>query len=184
MNSYEILCPVILIIFNVVSPFTSFLLWFLGFLLLFQDRVSLCSPGRPRTQKSTCVCLPSAGIKGRCAAPLPGTSFLLIHCFSFILNFKLFYLNSIRNTNVKFSFGLKINYWIFKYSQFFPRFYFILRQGLTARSPEYLKTCYVDQAGLKLRALPLYSILKVCTTAPSFKHFSCFYHWSQRTYFV
>jgi hypothetical protein len=34
----------------------------------FQDRVSLyspgCRPGWPRTQKSICLCLPSAGIKG------------------------------------------------------------------------------------------------------------------------
>jgi hypothetical protein len=36
----------------------------LFFSLLFQDRVSLCRPGWPRTQKSTCLCLPSAGIKG------------------------------------------------------------------------------------------------------------------------
>jgi hypothetical protein len=43
--------------------------------LFFQNRVSLCSPGYPRThsrpgwpqtQKSTCLCLPSAGIKGVC----------------------------------------------------------------------------------------------------------------------
>jgi hypothetical protein len=27
---------------------------------------SLCRPGWPRTQKSTCLCLPSAGIKGVC----------------------------------------------------------------------------------------------------------------------
>jgi hypothetical protein len=32
--------------------------------LVFWDRVSLCSPGWPGTQKSTCLCLPSAGIKG------------------------------------------------------------------------------------------------------------------------
>ena len=37
----------------------------------FQDRVSLCSHGCPsvgwpRTQKFTCLCLPSAGIKGVC----------------------------------------------------------------------------------------------------------------------
>jgi hypothetical protein len=33
---------------------------------------SLCRPGWPRTQKSTCLCLPSAGIKGvhhHCLAP-------------------------------------------------------------------------------------------------------------------
>jgi hypothetical protein len=29
---------------------------------------SLCRPGWPQTQKSTCLCLPSAGIKG-CQAP-------------------------------------------------------------------------------------------------------------------
>jgi hypothetical protein len=34
------------------------------FFLVFRDRVSLCSPGCPRTQKSACLCLPSAGIKG------------------------------------------------------------------------------------------------------------------------
>jgi hypothetical protein len=42
--------------------------------LFFRDRVSLCSPGcpgtclvdqaGPRTQRSACLCLPSAGIKG------------------------------------------------------------------------------------------------------------------------
>jgi hypothetical protein len=45
-------------------------------------QVSLCSPGCPgthsvgpgwpQTQKSTCLCLPSAGIKGVTRAPLPG----------------------------------------------------------------------------------------------------------------
>ena len=30
----------------------------------FRDRVSLCSPGCPQTQKSACLCLPSARIKG------------------------------------------------------------------------------------------------------------------------
>jgi hypothetical protein len=33
------------------------------FNLVFRDRVSLCIPGWPRTQKSACLCLPSAGIK-------------------------------------------------------------------------------------------------------------------------
>jgi hypothetical protein len=37
---------------------------FFLFCFVFQDRVSLCSPGCPQTQKSTCLCLPSGGIKG------------------------------------------------------------------------------------------------------------------------
>jgi hypothetical protein len=45
------------------------LFFFFFFFLVFRDRVSLCSnslcrPGWPQTQKSTCLCLPSAGIKG------------------------------------------------------------------------------------------------------------------------
>jgi hypothetical protein len=44
------------------------------FFLVFRDRISLyspgwnslCRPGWPRTQKSACLCLPSAGIKGVC----------------------------------------------------------------------------------------------------------------------
>jgi hypothetical protein len=35
-----------------------------GFFVCFRDRVSLCSPGCPRTQKPACLCLPNAGIKG------------------------------------------------------------------------------------------------------------------------
>jgi hypothetical protein len=46
--------------------------WKVAFLFFFwgergvQDRVSLFSPGWPQTQKSACLCLPSAGIKGVC----------------------------------------------------------------------------------------------------------------------
>jgi hypothetical protein len=43
--------------------FLFFLVWF-G--LVFRDRVSLYSPGCPGTQKSACLCLPSAGTKGVC----------------------------------------------------------------------------------------------------------------------
>jgi hypothetical protein len=38
---------------------------------------SLCRPGWPRTQKSACLCLPSAGIKGVCHH-LPAISLFLI----------------------------------------------------------------------------------------------------------
>jgi hypothetical protein len=47
--------------------------FFFFFFLIFQDMVSLCSFGCPGTHsvdhtglKSTCLCLPSAGIKGLC----------------------------------------------------------------------------------------------------------------------
>jgi hypothetical protein len=49
---------------------------FVGVVVVFQDRVSLCSPGcpgthsvdqaGPRTQRFACLCLSSAGIKGMC----------------------------------------------------------------------------------------------------------------------
>jgi hypothetical protein len=54
--------------------FISFHFISFHFILVFRDRISLCSsgcpgnslcrPDWPRTQKSTCLCLPSAGIKG------------------------------------------------------------------------------------------------------------------------
>jgi hypothetical protein len=49
--------------YGTISPvfFSFFFFWFFFF---FRDRVSLYSPGCPGTQKSTCLCLPSAGIKG------------------------------------------------------------------------------------------------------------------------
>jgi hypothetical protein len=52
-------------------------------LFVFWDRISLCSPGCPgtlcrpgwpRTQKSSCLCLSSAGIKALIKPPLPGSS--------------------------------------------------------------------------------------------------------------
>jgi hypothetical protein len=58
------------------TPFIIYYFFFFFFFLVFQDRVSLYSPGCPgthnslgrpgwaRTQKSACLCLPSAGIKG------------------------------------------------------------------------------------------------------------------------
>jgi hypothetical protein len=47
---------------------------------------SLCGPGWPQTQRSACLCLPSAGIKGRCH-----------HCLAtlFFLRKRLFYLTQI-----------------------------------------------------------------------------------------
>jgi hypothetical protein len=48
----------------------------------FQDRVSLFSPGCPGTQKSACLCFPSAGIKG-----------LHHHCLAFLKKKKFFQVN-------------------------------------------------------------------------------------------
>ena len=64
----------------------------LCFVLFFpRDRVSLCSPGCPGTQKSACLCLPSAVIKGVCHH-CPAR--LLLHsaprnaaCISWLVNF-------------------------------------------------------------------------------------------------
>jgi hypothetical protein len=54
---------------------------------------SLCRPGWPRTQKSTCfcLCLPSAGIKGMCHHCL-ALSFLFFSFLFFSFLFFLFYL--------------------------------------------------------------------------------------------
>jgi hypothetical protein len=38
----------------------------LGVFFFFFSWNSFCRPGWPRTQKSACLCLPSAGIKGMC----------------------------------------------------------------------------------------------------------------------
>ena len=37
-----------------------------GFLCVALAVLALCRPGWPRTQKSTCLCIPSAGIRGVC----------------------------------------------------------------------------------------------------------------------
>ena len=50
---------------NFTEVFLFFFFLVFGFwFLVFGDRVSLYSPGCPRIQKSACLCLPSAGIKG------------------------------------------------------------------------------------------------------------------------
>ena len=67
----------------------GFLLWlvflffcFLFFCFFFWDRVSLCSLGCPRTQKSAYLCLPSAGLKA--CATTPGLQVdilkVVLHC--------------------------------------------------------------------------------------------------------
>ena len=91
------------------------------FFFFFWDRVSLCNPGcpgthsvdRPQTQKPTCLCLPSAGIKGMChhhPALLFFFSFLLMSCDSvglptYLLNkylLRIFWLHSsIAENNVE-----------------------------------------------------------------------------------
>jgi hypothetical protein len=64
--------------------FLSFLFFFFLFFCFFLGggcRVSLyssgCRPGWPRTQKSACLCLPSAGIKGVRHYAWPSCSFLI-----------------------------------------------------------------------------------------------------------
>ena len=53
-----------------VCTTSTWLVWFLSrvfccfVVVVFRDRVSLCS--WPQTQKSACLCLPTAGIKGMC----------------------------------------------------------------------------------------------------------------------
>jgi hypothetical protein len=41
-----------------------YLMKFSLFCFVFRDNVSLYNPGCPGTQKSACLCLPTAGIKG------------------------------------------------------------------------------------------------------------------------
>ena len=45
---------------------------------------SLCRPGWPQTQKSACLCLPSAGIKGVCHHARPSVHFLIFTVVVFI----------------------------------------------------------------------------------------------------
>jgi hypothetical protein len=71
----------------VLYPRAYFYLFIYSFILVFQDRVplypvppwlswnSLCRPGWPLNQKSACLCLPSAGIKGVCHHAWPRAYF-------------------------------------------------------------------------------------------------------------
>jgi hypothetical protein len=83
-----------------VCPYFILIFWFFVclfvFVFVFRDRVSLCSPGCPgthfidQTQKSACLCLPSARIKGmrhHCPAILI-FKILLIFCKSLKMNIK------------------------------------------------------------------------------------------------
>jgi hypothetical protein len=49
---------------------------------------SFCRPGWPQTQKSACLCLPSAGIKGMCHH---ARLFFFFFCLFVFLFFKIFY---------------------------------------------------------------------------------------------
>jgi hypothetical protein len=46
------------------APGSTSIAFLFFFFFFFRDRVSLCSPGCPRTRRSACLCLQSAGIKG------------------------------------------------------------------------------------------------------------------------
>jgi hypothetical protein len=56
--------PVKLSMFGYLFFFEVFWFFETGFLCIALSWNSLCRPGWPGTQKSTCLCLPSAGIKG------------------------------------------------------------------------------------------------------------------------
>ena len=79
-GKYPVLCTIALslsppfsLLFNLRKVIQKFAFCLVD--LVFQDRVSLCSPGCPRTHsvdqaglelRSACLYLPKAGIKGRC----------------------------------------------------------------------------------------------------------------------
>ena len=57
-----------------------FFWFFFGFL-----RQGFCRPGWPRTQKSACLCLPSAGIKGVCHHARPTCLFKMVsNCVAYL----------------------------------------------------------------------------------------------------
>jgi hypothetical protein len=71
IENKKTLCSSRAVVVHAFNPST----WISSFFLVFRDKVSLYSPGCPRahsvdrpgwpgTQKSACLCLPSAGIKG------------------------------------------------------------------------------------------------------------------------
>jgi hypothetical protein len=80
---------------------------------------SLYRPGWPWTQKSACLCLPSAGIKGICHhSPAQG-----------ILRKLIWPLNTSRSSDNRYSCGLKICYWTFIY--FFISFFYYVFSSIT-----------------------------------------------------
>jgi hypothetical protein len=82
--------------------------WLVGW-LVFRDRVSLCSPScpgthsldqaKPRTQKFTCLYLPSAGIKGVCHHGIysPITTWFCVMALEYLI--KLSYTHTHTHTN-------------------------------------------------------------------------------------
>ena len=95
-GKYPVLCTIALslsppfsLLFNLRKVIQKFAFCLVD--LVFQDRVSLCSPGCPRTHsvdqaglelRSACLYLPKAGIKGRCHHR-PAQSFFFFFSFYF-----------------------------------------------------------------------------------------------------
>jgi hypothetical protein len=71
--SFCILFGLVLVFFETGFLFVAWLSW-----------NSLCRPGWPQTQKSTCLCLPSAGIKG-VSHHCPAKIFLSTQLFSSVV---------------------------------------------------------------------------------------------------
>jgi hypothetical protein len=60
---------------------------------------SLCRPGWPQTQKSTCLCLPSARIKGMCHHQLARFSYNLIFFVEIPNNLLVSILHAMKNAD-------------------------------------------------------------------------------------
>jgi hypothetical protein len=74
--------PILLRLFVCLFVFVLFCFLRQGFSVkLWLSWNSLCRPGWPQTQKSACLCLPSAGIKGVC----PHAWLRIFFCFTFTM---------------------------------------------------------------------------------------------------
>jgi hypothetical protein len=125
---------------------------------------SLCRPGWPQTQKSTCLCLSSAGIKGMCHHR---PAFFIVFNDHVIMVVKLYQgilESEIGNTHTH----TYLHDLSFMNSVCVPFFLFCFWDRVSLCIPGCPGIQFVDQAGLELRNLPASASqvlgLKVCAT--------------------